>query len=76
MLPFEVIFRPGEPVQSRTYDASESSALGFELLNELGAEGWELVNTVIERSTVAAAQGYDTTGAPIATTHTFKRPLD
>lgn len=49
--------------------------MGFELLNELGSEGWELVNSVIERSAVAPAQGYETAGAPIATTHTFKRPV-
>ena len=69
------ILRPGgADIETRIYDGAEPSSLGFELLNELGAEGWELVNSVVERSALAPAQGYDTAGAPIATTHTFKRP--
>jgi hypothetical protein len=48
--------------------------LGFELLNELGSDGWELVSSVVERTAVAPAQGYQTAGVPIATTQIFKRP--
>jgi hypothetical protein len=69
------IFRPGAlSAETRTYDGTQPSTLGFELLNELGAEGWELVSNVVERTAVAPAQGYQTAGVPIATTQIFKRP--
>jgi hypothetical protein len=68
------IFRPGAAVaETRTYDGALASTLGFQLMNELGAEGWELVSSVVERSAVAPAQGYQTAGVPIATTQIFKR---
>jgi hypothetical protein len=71
------IFRPGSvTAETRTYDGAYPSTLGFELLNELGSEGWELVSTVVERSVVAPSQGYETAGVPIATTQIFKRPAD
>lgn len=71
------IFRPGAPsAETRTYDGTQPSTLGFELLNELGAEGWELVSNVVERTAVAPAQGYQTAGVPIATTQIFKRPAE
>jgi hypothetical protein len=69
------ISRPGvSGAETRRYDGTQASTLGFELLNELGAEGWELVSNTVDRSTVAPAQGYQTAGAPIATTQIFKRP--
>lgn len=69
------IFRPGAlSAETRTYDGTQPSTLGFELLNELGADGWELVSNVVERTAVAPAQGYQTAGVPIATTQIFKRP--
>ena len=44
------IFRPGAlSAETRTYDGTQPSTLGFELLNELGADGWELVSNVAER---------------------------
>jgi hypothetical protein len=71
------IFRPGAgPPEARRYDGAYPSTLGFELLNELGSEGWELVSTVVERSVIAPSQGYQTAGVPIATTQIFKRPED
>ena len=71
------IQRPGTPgVETRHYDAALPSTLGFDLLNELGADGWELVSNVVERSTVSAAQGYETAGVPIASTQIFKRPVE
>ena len=72
------ISRPGVPgLETRRYDGAQASTLGFELLNELGADGWELVSHTIERSTVSAAQeGYQTAGFPIATAQIFKRPVD
>ena len=71
------ISRPGDPgVETRRYDGGQASTLGFELLNELGADGWELVSNTVERSTVAPAQGYQTAGFPIATTQIFKRPVE
>ena len=70
------ISRPGGVVETRRYDGALPPTLGFELLNELGADGWELVSNTVERSTVAAAQGYQTAGVPIASTQIFKRPAD
>ena len=71
------IFRPGAAsAETRSYDGSQASTLGFELLNELGAEGWELVSSTVERTAVAPAQGYQTAGVPIATTQIFKRPAE
>lgn len=71
------IFRPGAlSAETRSYDGTQPSTLGFELLNELGAEGWELVSNVVERTAVAPAQGYQTAGVPIATTQIFKRPAE
>jgi hypothetical protein len=68
------ISRPGasEP-EIRTYDASLVSTIAFDLLNELGAEGWELASHVVERSTVTQAQGYQTVGVPIGSIQIFKR---
>jgi hypothetical protein len=71
------ISRPGVPgVETRRYDGAQATTLGFDLLNELGADGWELVSNVVERNTVAPAQGYQTTGVPIASTQIFKRPVE
>jgi hypothetical protein len=71
------IFRPGAlSAETRSYDGTQPSTLGFELLNELGAEGWELVSNVVERTAVAPAQGYQTAGVPVATTQIFKRPAE
>jgi hypothetical protein len=71
------IFRPGAlSAETRTYDGTQPSTLGFELLNELGGEGWELVSNVVERTAVAPAQGYQTAGVPIATTQIFTRPAE
>jgi hypothetical protein len=70
------VARPGGGVETRRYDASQSTTLAFDLLNELGAEGWELISHVVERSTVAPAQGYETAGVPIASMQIFKRPVE
>ena len=70
------ISRPGAGAEIRTYDASLVSTVAFDLLNELGAEGWELASHVVERSTVTQAQGYQTVGVPVGSTQIFKRPAD
>jgi len=71
------ISRPNvQGVEIRRYDGSQATTLGYDLLNELGADGWELVSSVVDRSTVAPAQGYQTAGVPIASTQIFKRPLE
>jgi len=70
------ISRPGaKGVETRRHDGAHESTLGFELMNELGAEGWELVSNTIDRSAVAPTQGYQTAGVPIASTQIFKRPV-
>jgi hypothetical protein len=71
------IARPGVAgVETRRYDATHASTASFDLLNELGAAGWELVSHVVDRSAVAPAQGYQTAGIPIASTQIFKRPVE
>jgi hypothetical protein len=70
------ISRPGVAAEIRTYDASLVSTVAFDLLNELGADGWELASHVVERSTVTQAQGYQTVGVPVGSTQIFKRPAD
>jgi hypothetical protein len=71
------ISRPGvSGVETRRYDGSQASTLMFDLLNEFGADGWELVSNVVDRSTVAPAQGYQTAGVPIASTQIFKRSVE
>lgn len=68
------ISRPGVAgVETRRYDAAQATTAAFELLNELGAAGWELVSHVVDRSAIAPAQGYQTAGIPIASTQIFKR---
>jgi len=59
------ISRPGVPgAESRRYDGSQATTLGFDLLKRVGADDRELVTNVVERSTVAPAQGYQTAGPP------------
>jgi hypothetical protein len=73
------ISRPGTgatDVETRTYDASLASTIAFDLLNELGADGWELASHIVERSTLTQAQGYQTVGVPVASTQIFKRRAD
>jgi hypothetical protein len=71
------ISRPGTASpETRTYDASLVSTIVFDLLNELGADGWELASHVVERSTVTQAQGYQTVGVPVGSVQIFKRPAD
>ena len=71
------ISRPGvSGVETRTYDAALVSTMAFDLLNELGADGWELVSSLVERNAVSSAQGYQTVGVPITSTQIFKRPAD
>ena len=69
------IARAGAPgVETRTYDAGTTSTMGDDLLAELGADGWELVSHVVERTTVSPSQGYETAGVPISSKQIFKRP--
>jgi hypothetical protein len=47
------------------------------LLNELGAEGWEMVSESVRRSVVHAhALGWTNAGAPIEIRWTFKRLVE
>jgi hypothetical protein len=50
----------------------------MELLNDLGADGWELVSEVVMRSAVSSHSfGWNTASAqPIQMKWLFKRPLD
>lgn len=53
------------------------SANTVELFNELGDEGWELVESSATSSTVLAhRQGYDEVSFPLAISYLFKRRAD
>src|SRR5690349_19793073 len=44
------------------------------LLNELGAEGWDLVSETVRKTTITAgALGWNDVGTPISIVYTFKR---
>jgi len=73
---FQIARRGVIGVETRRYDAATASTASFDLINELGAEGWELVSHIVDRSAVAPAQGYQTAGIPIASTQIFKRPVE
>ncbi len=47
----------------------------MDILNELGAEGWELVTSVVTKSTVGPMDGWETAGYPITRGWTLKRPV-
>jgi hypothetical protein len=72
---YRIVHAGHAEVRTRTYDATAPSTAGDDLLAELGAEGWELVSHVIDRTAVAPSQGYETAGVPIASRQIFKRPL-
>jgi hypothetical protein len=74
------IWRPGvEKAEERlawmTGD-SDSRTDPLQVLNELGAEGWELVDRVVLGSAVGKSQGWNTAGWPIETVWTMKREVD
>lgn len=70
----------GEEWTQEYFDKNEETTepterwLTFQLLNELGADGWELVGEMrqIAALTSGTAAAYYT-GVPINSTHTFKR---
>ncbi len=43
------------------------------ILNELGAEGWELVATEVQASRVGKSQGWIEVGFPVRQVYIFKR---
>jgi hypothetical protein len=43
------------------------------LLNELGAEGWELISEIALENTVHPQTGFETVGSPISIRWLFKR---
>lgn len=45
------------------------------VLNELGAQGWELVSECVMASTIGLAHGIDRAGRPIETSCRLKRPI-
>lgn len=47
----------------------------LDILNELGAEGWEVVTHLIRKSAMGPVLGRDTAGYPIETQLVLKRPM-
>ena len=48
----------------------------IQILNELGAEGWELVGFEAVRSRIGKAQGWSEVGYPVRRVWMFKRPVE
>ncbi len=73
------VWLPGaeEPVRHRISDTEDGSLVGTSALrvyNELGAEGWELVQARDTGSVVGKTGGWHEGSYPISSTMTFKRP--
>jgi hypothetical protein len=47
----------------------------LDILNELGAEGWEVVSHIVKSSAMGPSLGHDTTGYPLRTDTILKRPI-
>ena len=47
----------------------------FDVFNEMGADGWEMVNTVIDNHAMGRSLGRETTSYPTRKTTRFKRPV-
>lgn len=63
------VWRPDRDVEERPGDSRVS------VLNDLGAEGWELATETIEQTSIAfGARGYTDVGYPVAIRWTLKRP--
>ena len=75
------IWRPGatesdhRPV-SDTDDKELSGPTVLELLNELGAEGWELVSATESESIIGRRRGWPETGYPVRREWTLKRLVE
>lgn len=62
-------FRP----QRDSEDGAVSGPDSLEILNELGAEGWELIGELVRESTVGKRYGWPEAGHPIIRQWTLKR---
>lgn len=72
------IAAPGEEKEIRlSYDSENPEAQTenlLQVLNELGAEGWELIGEVVSESIIAPKSGWPQVGMPIRTQYLLKRP--
>jgi hypothetical protein len=73
------IYRPGatESEQLPVSDTGNKKVSGpdlLEVLNELGAEGWELITETTRESTIGKRRGWPDSGHPIVRQWTLKRP--
>jgi len=74
------IWLPGaKKADHRPMSDSEDEAVSgpnmLDVLNELGAEGWELVDRETTNSGLGKSQGWFEASFPITTTRTLKRPV-
>jgi len=74
------IWHPGaEKAEHRPVrDSADSRISGprpLDVLNELGAEGWELVETSVTGSAVGPKYGWDEASFPVERGWTLKRPV-
>ena len=72
------IARPGQPRETRlSYDSTDKGAetTGIDaLLNELGADGWELVSeTVMDTTIFSSLHGWSDSGTPTQMRWSLKR---
>lgn len=53
----------------------DPSASATVIMNELGADGWELVSQTVRANAMGPWLGYDPAAQPIAVQYWFKRPV-
>lgn len=68
--------RTGEEEVRLAHDSKDQNAETttlLEVLNELGAAGWELISEVVAESVVGPKSGWEEVGTPIRTRYLLKR---
>lgn len=66
---------PEKRHQWSTFD-KEYKTQGLDILNELGADGWEAVSSKIDASAMGTNHGRENAAFPIQTTVVLKRPVE
>ena len=72
----ETTLHTGEKEVRLAHDSKDADAETtnlVEVLNELGATGWELVSEVVAESVVGPKSGWEQVGTPIRTRYLLKR---
>lgn len=73
------VTRPGQDDETRlvwtSSSTDETKTSTLDLLNELGAEGWELITeTVLDSEIFTRLHGWENVGSPVLMKYVLKRP--